>query len=161
MSSVTQYPSRAVDITTSNVDETRAIGRRLAAMLRPGDVIALVGKLGAGKTAFAAGVADGLGVDEEVTSPSFLLVKRYDSGFIPLVHCDVYRLRSLGEFNDLDVIDDAQDGVLVIEWADAVAGALPSDRLVVKFEVDGESERTLRFVKSGAWVDRPLNEVAT
>lgn len=158
---MTQYPSRAVDITTSNVDETRAVGRRLAAMLRPGDVVALVGKLGAGKTAFAGGVADGLGVEEEVTSPSFLLVKRYESGFMPLVHCDVYRLRSIGEFNDLDVVDDAGDGVLLIEWADAVSGALPPDRLVVKFDVDGDSQRTLRFHKSGAWVDRPLNEVAT
>lgn len=149
-----------MDIATSNIDETRAVGRRLAALLRPGDIIALVGRLGAGKTAFAGGVADGLGVEEEVTSPSFLLVKRYESGFMPFTHCDVYRLGSIGEFEDLDVVDDSEDGVLVIEWADAVSGALPSDRLVVKFDVDGESERTLRFVKSGSWVDRPLAEVA-
>lgn len=132
----------------------------MAALLKPGDIVALVGRLGAGKTAFAGGIADGLGVEEEVTSPSFLLVKRYESGFIPFVHCDVYRLSSIGEFDDLDVVDDAEDGVLVIEWADAVSGALPADRLVVKFDVTSDSERTLRFVKSGTWVDRSLSEVA-
>lgn len=148
-----------MDIHTTSDAETRAVGRRLAALLRPGDVIALVGNLGAGKTAFAGGVADGLGVEEEVTSPSFVLVKRYESGFIPFTHCDVYRLSSIGEFEDLDVLDDAADGVLLIEWANAVSGALPPDRLVVKFDVPAESERVLRFAKSGSWVDRSLTAV--
>lgn len=132
----------------------------MAALLRPGDVIALVGNLGAGKTVLAGGIGEGLGVEEEITSPSFLLVKRYESGFMPFTHCDVYRLSSMSEFNDLDVVDEAADGVLVIEWANAVSGGLPADRLVVKLDVDGDAQRTLRFAKSGGWVDRPLGEVA-
>src|SRR5690606_19484421 len=76
--------------------DTRAAAGRLAALCRPGDVIVLEGPLGAGKTAFTAGLADGLGVEELVVSPSFVLMRRYDSGFLPLVHVDVYRIRSMG-----------------------------------------------------------------
>ena len=95
--------------------DTRAAARRLAALCRPGDVIVLNGRLGAGKTAFAGGLADGLGVDEQVTSPSFVLMRSYRSGFLPFFHVDAYRLGSIGEFEDLAALESAEDGVVVID----------------------------------------------
>ena len=149
-----------IELASQDVAETMGIGRRLAALCRPGDVVSLCGRLGSGKTAFAGGLAEGLGIEEPVTSPSFVLMRRYDSGFTPLVHVDVYRLGSLGEFDDLDVFDEATDGVLLVEWGNAVAASLPKDHLVVEIEVDGETSRRLRFRPSGSWIDRPLRELS-
>ena len=105
-------------VLNSNSDaDTRAIGRRLSGLLQAGDVVVLCGSLGAGKTAFVGGVADGLGIDEQVTSPSFVLMKKYVSGFIPLVHVDVYRVGSLGEFDDLDVFEESRKSVLIVNGA--------------------------------------------
>jgi tRNA threonylcarbamoyladenosine biosynthesis protein TsaE len=148
-------------ITTQDAAATMQVGRRLAALVRPGDVIALSGALGAGKTTFAAGLGEGLGIDEPVTSPSFVLVRSYRSGFTPLVHVDAYRLSSLGEFEDLDVIDEAADGLLLIEWGDAVLGVLPNDYLQIHLEADPDDDetRTITFHPNGGWTNRPLEEV--
>ena len=143
-----------------DITDTLSLGRRLAALVRPGDVVALRGRLGAGKTAFVGGMAEGLGIDEPIVSPTFVLMRRYVEGFIPLVHVDVYRLGSLGEFDDLDVFEEARDGVLVIEWGDAVAGMLPIDHLVVGIETTSESTRLIEVVPSGSWIDRPLQELS-
>jgi tRNA threonylcarbamoyladenosine biosynthesis protein TsaE len=139
--------------------DTQAFAGRLASIVRPGDVIVLAGGLGAGKTLFTGGLAAGLGVEEPVVSPSFVLVRHYRSGFIPLIHVDVYRLGSINEFDDLDVFELAADGVLVIEWGDAVDSNLPEDHLRVVFTVDDLDERTLRLVPSGSWSQRDLKEV--
>jgi len=139
--------------------ETRGVAARLAALCRSGDVIALAGPLGAGKTAFTGGLADGLGVEEPVTSPSFILMRRYDSGFLPLVHVDVYRLSSIGEFEDLATLEEGADGVVVIEWGNAVMGVLGDDYLVIGFEVNEDESRTLRLEAHGNWRGRPLSEV--
>jgi tRNA threonylcarbamoyladenosine biosynthesis protein TsaE len=77
-------------------------------LLNPGDVVVLKGGLGAGKTLFTGGLAAGLGVEEQVVSPSFVLVREYRSGFMPLIHVDVYRLGSINEFDDLDVFEMAK-----------------------------------------------------
>lgn len=143
-----------------DITDTLSLGRRLAALVRPGDVIALRGRLGAGKTAFAGGLAEGLGIDEPIVSPTFVLMRRYDGGFIPFIHVDVYRLGSLGEFDDLDVFEEARAGVLVIEWGDAVAAMLPKDHLVVGIETTSESARLIEIVPSGSWMDRPLQELS-
>lgn len=132
-------------------DETEAFGARLASSLRPGDVLVLAGGLGAGKTLLTKGIATGLGVEEPVTSPSFVLVREYRSGFMPLIHVDIYRLGSMNEFDDLDVLEMSQDGVLVIEWGSAVEAALPKDHLRVDFDVDGSGARTLTFTGEGDW----------
>lgn len=139
--------------------DTQAFAGRLASIIRPGDVIVLAGELGSGKTLFTSGLAAGLGVEEPVVSPSFVLVREYRSGFIPLIHVDVYRLGSINEFDDLDVFELAEDGVLVIEWGDAVESTLPEDYLRVDFSVDDLEERTLRLVPSGSWSQRDLKEV--
>jgi tRNA threonylcarbamoyladenosine biosynthesis protein TsaE len=140
--------------------ETQAVARKLAPLLRPGDVVLLAGGLGAGKTLFTGGLAAGLGVEETVVSPSFVLVRQYRSGFLPIVHVDVYRLGSLNEFDDLDVFDLASNGVLVIEWGDALEAVIPEDHLRVEFEVEPDSARVLRLVPSGSWIDRDLESVA-
>lgn len=148
-----------IELSCPSETDTRAAAGRLASLCRPGDVILLIGSLGAGKTAFASGLADGLGVEERVTSPSFVLMRRYDSGFLPLVHVDVYRLGSVGEFEDLEALNEGRDGVTVIEWGSAVKAALPADRLEVLIEVDHDNSRVVRFQPCGAWVNRPLDEV--
>lgn len=140
--------------------ETQAFAGRLASIVRPGDVIVLAGGLGSGKTVFTSGLATGLGVEESVVSPSFVLVRTYRSGFIPVVHVDVYRLGSLNEFDDLDVFEMASAGVLVIEWGDAVESALPSDHLRIDFEVSDDDVRRLSLIPAGSWMERDLEAVA-
>jgi tRNA threonylcarbamoyladenosine biosynthesis protein TsaE len=140
--------------------DTLAVAAKLAAILRPGDVVLLAGGLGVGKTLFTSGLASGLGVEEQVSSPSFVLVRQYRSGFIPIVHVDVYRVGSLNEFEDLDVFELARDGVLVIEWGDAVESAMPADHLRVEFSVDEDESRKLRLIPSGEWSEREIEAVA-
>ena len=135
--------------------DTIALARKLAPAIRPGDVVLLAGGLGSGKTLFTSGLASGLGVEETVVSPSFVLVRQYRSGFLPLIHVDVYRLGSLNEFDDLDVFEMAAEGVLVIEWGDAVESALPSDLLRIEFAVEGDESRTLT-IQDDSWADRDL-----
>jgi len=134
--------------------DTANLGARLAAHLRPGDVVVLSGPLGSGKTMFASGVAAGLGVEEPITSPSFILSREYLSGFLPLIHADIYRLTTRNEFDDLDLVHQATDGVLVIEWGDAVEAILPVDHLRVAFEVDDDEARDITFEPSGNWATR-------
>lgn len=149
----------SVTFVTSHPDETRALGRKLAALLTAGDVVVLSGRLGSGKTLFVSGIAEGLGIDALITSPTFLIAKSYADGFLPLIHADVYRLGSVAEFDDLGLLDSGADGAVVIEWGEAVAEALPEDRLVVSFEMDGDA-RTLAFQPAGGWVGRDLGVLA-
>ena len=149
----------SVELLSNSEVETRAIGRRLASFLGPGDIVLLAGELGAGKTAFAAGLAEGMGIEEPVISPSFMLVRRYTGGFTPLTHADVYRLGSLNELEDLDLFEESRDGVLIVEWGNAVAAAMPEDHLRVEFEVTGLDQRTLRLVAQGVWQTRSLKEM--
>ena len=141
--------------------ETRALAARLASLCRPGDVIVLSGGLGVGKTTFVGGLADGLGVEENITSPTFVLMRVYGSGFLPLVHVDVYRIGSSLEFDDLEVFELGRDGVVAIEWGDVIGPVLPVDRLHVELSMDGDGARTISLRPVGAWNARPLAEVAT
>jgi len=140
--------------------DTLQVARSLASMTREGDIIVLEGGLGAGKTVFVSGLAEGLGVTELVTSPTFVLVKRYVDGFMPLVHADVYRLGSSGEFEDLDLLHTARDGLLAIEWGDAVASCLPETYLTVRLRGGGDEPRTIELHPRGPWRSRPLEELA-
>ena len=113
--------------TTHSERETAALGRELAATLSAGDVVLLVGNLGAGKTAFVRGLAEGLGVHrDEVSSPTFTLVQEYRGGRLPLFHVDLYRLDDPREIDDLGLDEIAEDGVLAIEWAEKLPSQLPS-----------------------------------
>ena len=146
-----------VEIKSTSEADTLSAGQRLASLLQPGDVILLSGELGSGKTLFTCGLAEGLGVQERVTSPSFVLVRHY-AGLIPLVHADAYRLGTMAELDDLG-LDDLDGAVLVVEWGDAVRTGLPDDHLVVRFTVTGDSARTLLFVPHGGWQRRELAEL--
>jgi tRNA threonylcarbamoyladenosine biosynthesis protein TsaE len=134
--------------------DTADLGARLAALLRPGDVVVLSGPLGAGKTLFTSGIAAGLGVEEPVISPSFILTREYTSGFLPLIHADIYRLTTRNEFDDLDLLSQSSPGVLVIEWGDVVEPILPPDHLRVDFEVDDDEARNITLVPFGSWRTR-------
>lgn len=149
----------SITFVTSHPDETKALGRKLAALLTAGDVVVLSGRLGCGKTLFVSGIAEGLGIGALITSPTFLIAKSYADGFLPLIHADVYRLGSVAEFDDLGLLDSGADGAVVIEWGEAVAEALPENRLVVSFEMDGDA-RTLVFQPAGGWVGRDLGVLA-
>src|SRR5205823_12205470 len=119
--------------------EMREFGRRLGETLQAGDVVCLTGPLGAGKTTLAQGIAEGLGVTEPVSSPTFTLVQEY-AGRVPVFHLDVYRLRSLDELWDLSFEDlRAAPGVMLIEWPERIAPALPADRLEVEIAPDGDA----------------------
>ncbi|HEX9051535.1 MAG TPA: tRNA (adenosine(37)-N6)-threonylcarbamoyltransferase complex ATPase subunit type 1 TsaE [Anaeromyxobacter sp.] len=127
----------AARVTTRSARATRAIGARLGRLLAPGDVVALVGELGAGKTQLVRGACDGAGVaPEEVSSPSFAIVATY-RGRIPVHHADLYRIGDPDElygtgFGDLV----GGDGALLVEWADRVPGALPDERLTIALAHD-------------------------
>jgi tRNA threonylcarbamoyladenosine biosynthesis protein TsaE len=145
------------DLTSPDPSTTTAIGAALAAHLEPGDVIALAGPLGAGKTCFVQGVALGLGVTERVTSPTFVLVRRH-AGRVPLVHADVYRLEHVQDLHGLDDDVLAPDVVTCIEWGDAVLAALPATRLDVTLSLagaDAHAPRRIELAGAGAdWTRR-------
>ena len=116
-------------ITTHSQRETNDVGRDLAASLAAGSVVLLFGDLGAGKTAFVRGLAEGLGIaPADVSSPTFTLIQEYRGGRVPLFHVDLYRLDHPREIDDLGLDEIAADGVMAIEWAeklrDAMGGAI-------------------------------------
>ena len=128
------------EIRISSEKETRKFGKKLADKLKRGDVLALVGDLGTGKTTLTKAIAAGLGVTETVTSPTFTIVKEYNSGRIPMFHFDVYRLKSGEELFTVGAEEyfDA-GGVCIIEWADKIAEILPYDTKLILLEY-GEEE---------------------
>lgn len=135
---------------SNSPEETRAIGERLGASLKAGDVVAYYGGLGMGKTAFTSGLAKGLGIHEPITSPTFALVNEY-KGKYPLYHFDMYRvetwedLYSTGFFDYLDT-----SCVLAIEWSENVDGALPEGTIEVEISLgEREGQRSITIRKRG------------
>ena len=133
-------------------EETRALAARLGPWLAPGDVVALNGELGSGKTEFVHGLAQGLKVPPEVpvASPSFTLAHEYPGGRLPLVHLDLYRLEDLPP----ELLPDLEeylsgDQAVAVEWAERLAPLLPGDYLEVRLAITGESRRTLTIVGHG------------
>lgn len=129
-----------------SVDETIAAGRRLGLAALPGDCVALCGDLGAGKTQFTKGVADGLGMDEVITSPTFNIVYEYEGGRLPLYHFDLYRLDSEQQLDDIGYWDLLEaEGLCVLEWGDRFPLALPDNTLRVTFSLAQDGARRLEF----------------
>ena len=130
---------------TNTPEETEALGERLAAQLRPGDVVAYRGGLGAGKTAFTRGLARGLGVREPVISPTYTIVNEYRSGRLPLFHFDMYRLRSADDLFDIGWEDYlARGGVCAVEWSENVEEALSGAiRITIHKDPADENVRTI------------------
>jgi tRNA threonylcarbamoyladenosine biosynthesis protein TsaE len=147
-----------VEFRTDTPDATRDLAGALAAMFRAGDVVSLSGELGAGKTCFVQGAVRALGVTDRVTSPTFVLVRTYPTD-PPVVHCDVYRLDTLRDVLDLGEDVAGPDHLTFVEWGDAVAAVLPTDRLDVDIVLaddagDDEPGRLLRLEGHGRWVAR-------
>jgi tRNA threonylcarbamoyladenosine biosynthesis protein TsaE len=138
-------------ITSRSAAETRAVGRSLGRVATPGTLLALTGPLGAGKTQLAKGVAEGLGVESVVNSPTFMLMNEHD-GRLRLFHVDAYRLGEPEEALAAGLLDERQAaGVTVVEWADRLEGWLPQDRLdiVIALEPADARSRTLRWQAHG------------
>jgi len=136
-------------VITRAPDETRALGRALGREVGAGDLVLVSGALGAGKTAFVQGLAEGLEVTEPVTSPTFTLMHTY-RGRVPLIHVDVYRIERTGELADLALDELMADAVVAVEWGDVVAGVLPTRRIEVTIGFgDSDDERTIEVRRAG------------
>jgi tRNA threonylcarbamoyladenosine biosynthesis protein TsaE len=135
--------------------DTQALGRALADLLRPGDLVVLAGPLGAGKTALTQGIGAGLGVPGPVTSPTFVLARVHRGGRLPLVHVDAYRLGSMADVDDLDLDATAEEAVTVVEWGHGLVEQLAEEHLVVELDRRDDDVRTVRLVPVGAgWEQR-------
>lgn len=126
--------------------ETRELGRRLGAVLREDDVVALDGDLGAGKTQFTMGLCAALGVTDMICSPTFLLVNEYHSGRFPVFHFDAYRLSGAEELEEIGWDDYRAKGVTIVEWALRVAEILPENRIAVEIRRRDEISPNLREI---------------
>lgn len=137
-------------INTDSVDKTRQLAARFAEGLQAGDVISLIGDLGAGKTHFVQGIAAAVGVERDfVNSPTFVLIQEYE-GTLPVCHIDAYRLADCDEFLELGADELlGGDAVCLIEWADRVADVLPRDSITVRIDVTGETTRRFTFTAAG------------
>lgn len=152
----------AIRARTDSVEATRALAAAIADLVGPGDVLLLAGELGAGKTAFTQGFGVALGIDEQITSPTFTLARHYE-GRVTLHHLDVYRLERLSEMQDIGVAELLDSGgVVVVEWGDAIAPAMPADYLEIRFTYgDGDDDRDLELrCVGGRWAarERSLDE---
>ena len=142
------------ELRVATAGDMRDLGRRLAALLRAGDLVILAGPLGAGKTTLVQGIGAGLGVRGPVTSPTFVIARVHPAltGSGPaLVHADAYRLGSFSEVDDLDLDTDAGSAVTVVEWGTGLAEPLAQDRLEITIEPDQDGDvRTVRINGHGA-----------
>jgi tRNA threonylcarbamoyladenosine biosynthesis protein TsaE len=148
-----------VALRTSTPGATREVGEAVAPLLRPRDAVVLTGELGAGKTTFVQGVARGLGVDDQVVSPTFTLVREYQ-GRLGVAHVDVYRLQRMQDVVDLGLeeLGDGED-VLLVEWGDVVEDLLPRDRLRVELTTedlqgDEDARRIVLTAVGESWAER-------
>ena len=154
-----------MDFFSRSPEQTRRVGRRLGAVLEAGDVICLQGDLGAGKTTFVQGIAQGWGSLDSVSSPTFILVNVYrradqSRGRVTpplLFHMDAYRLDSTPEAEELDLDSMLAQGALLIEWPERMNGLIPNERLWVNLEYVDEEEREMKFKASGKRYDELLD----
>ena len=135
-------------ITTKSEEETMEIAENIESEKFPNMIICLIGDLGSGKTIFTKGFANSLGIEENITSPTFNIIKEYTGGEAPLYHMDLYRLD--GDVRNLGLDEYfSKDGVVIIEWADMIEDYLPEERLDIKFKVVDEDTRILVFKPYG------------
>jgi len=147
----------------ADLEGTLAFGRRLAALLFPGSVVALIGPLGAGKTHLVRAVAEGLGIADSrvVNSPTFVLIQEYTAR-LPVYHFDAYRLRTPAEFSDLGAHEYFEgNGVCLVEWADRVEVCLPPKHLRITIAVTGETSRRFAIEGRGEKYEAVLRAIQT
>lgn len=139
-----------MDYITNNEQDTEQLGVRLAGTLRPGDVVAFTGDLGAGKTAFTRGLARGLGITDRITSPTFTIVNEYEGGRLPLFHFDMYRLGSSDELFDIGWEDYlSRNGVCAVEWSEIVDDAIEGDAIRVDIRRGAADSQRIITIKGG------------
>jgi tRNA threonylcarbamoyladenosine biosynthesis protein TsaE len=139
MREVMQQTSDVIIIESNSPEDTLALGRRLGQEARPGEVYTLVGDLGVGKTVLTQGIAEGLGIEEPVCSPTFTIVQVYEEGRMPFYHFDVYRIGDIGEMDEIGYEDYFYgDGLTMIEWANLIEEILPQNRKEITIEKDLE-----------------------
>ncbi|HEX3646928.1 MAG TPA: tRNA (adenosine(37)-N6)-threonylcarbamoyltransferase complex ATPase subunit type 1 TsaE [Pseudonocardiaceae bacterium] len=147
-----------------SVDDTLAFGERLGRTLGAGDLVLLAGPLGAGKTVLVKGIAAGMGVVGQVSSPTFVIARVHRSatpGGVPLVHVDAYRLGDdLDQLDGLDLDTDLMDAAVVVEWGEGVAEALSADYLLVRLDRRDDDVREAVVEPHGAWVGRKMPSMA-
>ncbi|MCI7807501.1 MAG: tRNA (adenosine(37)-N6)-threonylcarbamoyltransferase complex ATPase subunit type 1 TsaE [Spirochaetales bacterium] len=132
-------------VISSSEQETRELGKRMAGKVTPGTVISLRGSLGAGKTVFAKGFAEGLGITEAIVSPTFTLVQEYD-GRLKLYHLDLYRLSGEDEFESMGGEDFLySDGVALIEWSEKIEDMLPDDTIFINITINEDLTRSIEI----------------
>ena len=137
------------------VEDTEQLGAALADVVAPGDLVILVGPLGAGKTALTQGIGAGLGVPGPVTSPTFVLARVHRGGRVPLVHVDAYRLSGMADVDDLDLDATTEEAVTVVEWGHGLVEQLADEHLVVELDRRDDDVRTARLVPVGpGWEQR-------
>ena len=142
-------------IETNSPQETKELGKKMAERGKPGDVFTLVGDLGVGKTVCTQGIAEGLGIDEPVNSPTFTIVQEYESGRMPFYHFDVYRIGDPEEMDEIGFDDYIYgDGLCLIEWADLIEEILPEKRVAIRIEKDLEKGFDYRRITIQAEVDK-------
>ena len=135
-------------ITTHSEMETLEIAQNFESEKFPNMIICLNGELGSGKTLFTKGIANGLGIEDTITSPTFTIIKEYLDGEMPLYHMDVYRID--GDTSEVGIEDYfTKGGIVVIEWANTIKDILPEERLDIKFKISGENSRTLIITPHG------------
>ena len=148
-------------LTSHSPEETQDIGKKLGQMAQSGDVILLVGNLGAGKTCLTQGIAWGLNIDGYARSPSFVVVNEY-KGRLPMFHIDLYRLDSIAEVADLGLDDYLYGrGLCVVEWADKAIELLPTQNLLIKIDMIGDNERRLELTAHGNRYKEMLSDIKT
>lgn len=146
-------------IYTNSPEETMDIGEKLGKMLKPGNVLALFGDLGAGKTTITKGIAKGLGLTADVHSPTFTLIHEHP-GPTPLYHVDLYRLESELEVEGIGIEEYIySDGVTIIEWADRMRSMLPPDRLDMELRMKGDTEREFTFSSESPAMQEIIEEL--
>lgn len=142
-------------IETNSPQETKELGKKMAERAKTGDVFTLVGDLGVGKTVFTQGIAEGLGIDEPVNSPTFTIVQEYESGRMPFYHFDVYRIGDPEEMDEIGFDDYIYgDGLCLIEWADLIEEILPEKRVAIRIEKDLEKGFDYRRITIQEEVDK-------
>lgn len=147
-------------IGTNSADETVGLGERLGKRLRPGDVVALTGELGAGKTTLTRGIAQGLGVEADIHSPTFTLIHEHP-GPTPLYHVDLYRINRPEEAEDIGIEEYIHgDGVTVIEWAEKIMPLLPEDALRIELRMTGDDAREIKLETASARLKAIVGELA-
>lgn len=149
-----------MDFFSRSPEQTRRIGMRLGSALQAGDLICLQGELGAGKTTFVQGIAQGWGSLDSVSSPTFILVniyRRADKN--QLFHMDAYRLDSTPEAEELDLDSMLAEGALIVEWPERMAGLIPTERLWINLEHVDDEEREMMFKANGKRYDELLDVV--